>query len=149
MVTGFFCASASARTIFPTSSGVFVSALPSPFFTIFGAGHPIFTSITSIGYPSIFRAIAPRISGSEPKSCTAAGLSSAATRSNSVVFLFSYKIPFALTISEYTSPQPISLQSRRNGKSVTPAIGARKTLFSSSKFPIFISDTSLSAIIPE
>jgi hypothetical protein len=38
-------------------------------------------------------------------------------------------MPFALTISLQTIPQPCSMQSRRNGISVIPAMGARKTLF--------------------
>ena len=44
---------------------------------------------------------------------------------------------FALTISMHTRPAPCSLQRIRYGMSVTPAIGARITLFSSSTFPIF------------
>ncbi len=39
--------------ISPASPGVFISALPSPFFTILGVGHPIFTSIISISFLSL------------------------------------------------------------------------------------------------
>jgi len=68
----------------------------------------------------------------------AVGRSACSTCNNSVVFLLSYKIPLALTISEYTKPHPISLQSTRNGKSVTPAIGAKKMGLSNFTLPIYI-----------
>ena len=47
------------------------------------------------------------------------------------------EIAFALTISVQRSPAPCSLQSIRNGRSVTPAIGARIKGFSISTEPIF------------
>ena len=40
-------------------------------------------------------------------------------------------------ISVYISPQPCSLHNNRNGRSVTPAMGAKIRLFSNSTFPIF------------
>ena len=42
----------------------------------------------------------------------------------------------ALTISMHTSAAPISLQSRRNGRSDTPAMGARITGLSRVTLPI-------------
>ena len=96
------------------------------------------TSITSNGLSSSLFAISAIICGSEPKSCTAIGFSASVTRRSASVFLLLYKIAFALTISVYKSPQPISRHKSLNGKSVTPAIGARNTLFSILTFPIFI-----------
>ena len=137
-VTGFWTAFAMASTIFPTSTGFFISAEPSPLLTTFGTGHPIFTSIMSNGRSSTRFAISPITSGSEPNSCNAIGCSFGVTCINASVFLLPYKIAFALTISVYKRPQSISLHNRRNGRSVTPAIGASTTGFCISTFPINI-----------
>ena len=51
------------------------SLLPSPFFTTFGAGHPIFISIISAYFCTFFAVSAITI-GSLPKICIAIGLSS-------------------------------------------------------------------------
>ena len=42
---------------------------------------------------------------------------------NAVEMALWYKTAFALTISIHTSPAPCSLQSKRNGRALTPAIG--------------------------
>ena len=63
-------------------------------------------------------------SGSDPKSCRDTGYSSGWMERRAFVFLFLYWSALALTISMHRSPAPCSLHSRRNGRSVTPAIGA-------------------------
>ena len=81
-------------------------------------------------------AISAIMSGSEPKSCTAAGRSSGSICSSSLVFRLLYRTAFALTISVTTQPAPCSRHSTRKGRSVTPAMGASITLFSRTVFPI-------------
>ena len=51
-----------------TRRGSFMRADPSPLFTTFCTGHPIFISINEYPFPSIFFAISAIITGSEPKS---------------------------------------------------------------------------------
>ena len=46
-VTGTGTAAFTAATISPQSSGVFMSALPLPLFTIFGIGQPMLRSMKS------------------------------------------------------------------------------------------------------
>ena len=53
-----------------------ISAEPSPLFTTFGTGQPIFRSSMEKGRSSIRFAISARIWGSEPNSCREAGTSS-------------------------------------------------------------------------
>ena len=90
------------------------------------------------GSSSIIFAISLMIFGSEPKSCNDTGYSSGWIASNTLVFLFLYCRAFALIISMHKSPAPCSLQSNLNGRSVTPAIGARIYGFARLTFPIFI-----------
>ncbi len=65
--------------------------------------------------------------GSQPASCTAIGCSSAQL----VVIVIDWRvwriIASLAIISETTRPAPKDLTSRRNGRSVTPDIGARMT----------------------
>ncbi len=122
--------------ISPASLGFFMSAEPSPLLTTFGTGQPIFRSRMSNGRSSICFAISLIISGSEPKSCSDTGCSFGSMVRSSSVLRFLYRIALALTISMHTSPAPCSLQSKRNGRSLTPAIGASIKLFSKVTFPI-------------
>ena len=135
-VTGFWIAPATFSIIFPARSGFFIRAEPSPLFTTFGTGQPMLISKISNGRSSICFAISPIISGSDPKSCKETGVSRGSIVKSSCVFLFLYKIALALTISIQRSPAPCSLHSKRNGRSVTPAIGAKIRLFSNVTFPI-------------
>ena len=66
-VTGTGDASLTARIILPISSGVLISAEPSPLFAILGAGHPILMSIISGLYAITLGTISAIISGSLPK----------------------------------------------------------------------------------
>ena len=138
IVSGLSSASAIFSTILPTSTGSFIRAEPSPLLTTFGTGHPILTSIISNSLSESLFAISAMISGSEPKSCNASGLSSGTVFIRSSVFLLLYSTALALTISVHISPQPCSLHKSRNGRSVTPAIGANAILFFISTFPILI-----------
>ena len=122
--------------ISPASFGFFISAEPSPLFTIFGTGHPMLMSKMSNGLSSIWWAILEIISGSQPKSCKDTGSSLSSIAISSSVFLFLYIIAFALTISIHNSPAPCSLHNKRNGRSVTPAIGANIKLFGKVTLPI-------------
>ena len=137
-VTGLSTAFAIASTIFPTSRGFLSSADPSPLLTTLGTGHPILTSIISKSLSASLLAMSAIICGSEPNNCTAIGLSFLSVFNNSSVFLLLYNTALALTISVYKSPQPCSLHKRRNGRSVTPAIGPNATFVLISTLPILI-----------
>ena len=135
-VTGFWMARTVFSMISPAKSGFFIRAEPSPLFTILGTGHPMLMSKISNGSSSIRFACSLMMSGSEPNNCRDTGLSRSSIVRRNFVFLLLYIIPFALTISMQSSPAPCSLQSRRNGRSVTPAIGPKIRSFSNFTFPI-------------
>ncbi len=135
-VTGFLTARTVFSMILPASSGCFISAEPSPFFTTLGTGQPILISRISNGSSSIRFAASLIISGSEPNSCRETGFSCGSVVRSVFVFRLLYRIAFALTISMHKSPAPCSLHSKRNGRSVTPAIGASIRLLSRVLFPI-------------
>ncbi len=142
-VTGhgtFFRTSSIMRAAF---SGSFISALPSPLLTIFPTGHPIFISITSapdISYA--FSADFPIHSMSLPKICAATGCSLSPSFKRSAVFPLLCSSAFALTISVYVYPAPISRHTVRKARSHTPAIGASASFVFISTFPIFIISAS-------
>ena len=71
-VTGSRVAFETAETISPIRSGSRISALPSPFPVIFGAGQPKFRSMNS--NPALSSSCAARAisSGSRPNSCSPA-----------------------------------------------------------------------------
>ena len=71
------------------SSGFVMSFEPSPLFTIFGIGQPMLKSIRAKAERSeSASAASAQISGSEPKSCTASGLSPSQLFKSSSVALF-------------------------------------------------------------
>ena len=135
-VTGTLEFATAVSIICFTSSKFNNNLLPSPFFTTFGAGHPMLISTISANSLTYLLAYAIA-STSLPNICTANGFSLSQVFSNNFVFSSLYKSAFALTISVYTSPASFSLQINLNGRSVMPAIGAKNILFSSSTFPIF------------
>ncbi len=69
------------------------------------------------------------ISGSVPASCTADGPASPAMRDRRSDWRDRRTISRLATISEKTSPAPYWRARRRNGWSLTPDMGARKTRF--------------------
>ena len=75
-------------------------------------------------------------SGSCPKIWSETGFSSGEVSQSSPVLWLLKVIALALIISMQTSPAPISWHSRRNGRSETPAIGAKTTLLGIVTFPI-------------
>jgi hypothetical protein len=75
---------------------------------------------------SVTKAAASAIAaGSAPKICTPIGRSSGPKRSLLMVASFSRRMPSAERNSVTTTSAPCARQSRRNGDSETPAIGAR------------------------
>ena len=64
------------RGLYKTNSGFFINAEPSPFFTIFGTGHPILISSMENGSSSIRFAISLITSGSDPNNWRDTGNSS-------------------------------------------------------------------------
>ena len=73
------------------------------------------------------RAASAIAAGSQPASCTATGPPQPSTSAMRRVVRFSRTIAQEAIISETTSPAPCCLARRRNGRSVTPDIGARMT----------------------
>ena len=136
-VTGFFTAWETFVTISRISSGFLSNADPSPLLTTFGTGQPILISRISNGCSSILFTTSAIRSGSLPKICMETGCSTGSICIREIVFLLWKEIAFALTISVHNRPAPCSLQRIRNGRSVTPAIGARIKGFSISTEPIF------------
>src|SRR5437899_12765663 len=65
--------------------------------------------------------------GSQPASCTAIGCSSAQLRAIVIDWRVSRIIASLAIISETTRPAPSRFTRRRNGRSLTPDIGARIT----------------------
>ena len=112
-VTGRSVAPLTALTMRSISSGLAISAEPSPFENILFTGQPIFISIATGRTPSVgcdsLAAAAAMISGSEPKICTATLPSSGSMRASSKVFLSPKVVAFALTISVtvYSAPSPL------------------------------------------
>ena len=87
-VTGTDTAFTTASTMRPALSGSFMSAEPSPLFTIFPMGQPMLMSMISA--PVCSRAIwaaSAMHAGSLPKICTAAGCSPGNWRRSEKVFL--------------------------------------------------------------
>ena len=85
-VTGLLVLFTTSSTICPINTKLSNSLLPSPFFTTFGAGHPILMSIMSAYFSTILVAC-PIIIGSLPNICIAIGLFSSFNTKNCSVFL--------------------------------------------------------------
>ena len=85
---------------------------------------------------SILLAASAITSGSWPKICSATGASEGRVLASSAVLQLPKVTAFALIISMTESPAPCSLQSSRNGRSDTPAIGASTVRFGMVTFPI-------------
>ena len=87
-VTGTSTAAATAAVISPASSGVFISAEPSPPLTILPTGQPMLMSIISARQiSSARRAPSAMLSGSCPNICAATGRPCSGMCSSAAVFL--------------------------------------------------------------
>ncbi len=93
----------------------------------FLTGHPKLISIRSAPRSTAIRAASAMASGSHPASCTAFGPPASATSAMRRVVSFSRTIAHEAIISETTRPAPSLRTNRRNGRSVTPDMGARIT----------------------
>ena len=103
----------------------------------FMAGPPQMMSIRSAPRPTAILAASAIAAGSQPASWTAFG-PSALTWAMRKVAAFSRTIAQDAIISDTTSPAPRLRASLRNGRSVTPDIGARMTGQSSVREPLAI-----------
>ena len=126
-VTGTSTASTTACMIAVASASSRISAEPDALRTIFLAGQPKLMSTISAPRPATTRAASAITSGSVPASCTAIGPISPVILTLRSDWRVWSSISRLATISENTSPALYWRASRRNGWSVTPDRGARKT----------------------
>ncbi len=84
-------------------------------------------SIRSAPRSTASRAASAIAAGSQPASCSALTPPQPSISAIASVFRFSRIIAQEAIISETTMPAPSCLARRRNGRSVTPDIGARMT----------------------
>ncbi len=93
----------------------------------FFTGQPKLISTRSAPSPTAMRAASAIAWGSHPASCTAFGPPPPHTSAMRSVLRFSRTIAQDAIISDTTMAPPCSRTSRRNGRSVTPDIGASTT----------------------
>ncbi len=108
--------------------------------TTFGTGHPILMSRIWNGSSSIIFAISLMIFPDQNQRAGTIQDVQPDEWSSDPRYFYFYTEGLALTISIQISPAPCSLQRTRNGRSVTPAIGASTSGFCISTFPIFSGD---------
>src|SRR6185312_15153513 len=113
-----------------------ISAEPAWPFTTFFTGQPKLMSISAAPRSALSFAASAMTRGSQPASCTAIGCSSGQFFAMVSDWRVSRIIASLAIISETTSPAPCRFTSRRNGRSVTPDIGARSTGSVSGRGPI-------------
>jgi 2-C-methyl-D-erythritol 4-phosphate cytidylyltransferase len=104
-----------------------ISAEPERPPTTFLAGQPMLMSMIRAPCPATMRAASAIQQGSRPASCTAVAASPRPSSARARTEGFSSTISRLATISETTRPAPKDATSRRNGRSVIPAMGARRT----------------------
>ena len=104
-----------------------ISAEPACPLTTFFTGQPKFMSMIRAPRSALSFAASAMTRGSQPASCTAIGCSSAQLLAIVIDWRVSRIIASLAIISETTSPAPSRLTRRRNGRSLTPDIGARMT----------------------
>ncbi len=124
----------TASTMRRASAGSRISAEPAvaPLVTFF-AGHPMLMSMMRAPSPASRRATSAIAAGSRPAICTAVPVSAAASSARASAEGARASISRLATISETTSPAPKSATRPRNGRSVSPAIGASSTGGSSTR----------------
>ena len=123
-VTGMSTAATTASRISRTSASSFISAEPAALLHTFLAGHPMLMSMIWAPNSAFSLAALASISGSPPAICTERGSGSPSWFMRVCDLRVCHSLLSAMTISDTASPAPIRRQSRRKGRSVTPAIGA-------------------------
>ena len=113
-----------------------ISADPAWPRTTFLTGQPMLMSMIAAPRSALSFAASAITAGSQPASCTAIGNSSGAVRAMVSVRRAARIIAWLAIISETTSPAPWDVTKRRNGRSVTPDMGARTTGLSSATEPM-------------
>ena len=126
-VTGSATALTVASRMRRASAGSRISAEPAALETTFLTGQPKLMSIRAAPRSWLSRAASAMTSGSQPANCTAIGNSSAQAWASLIDCRVSRIMAWLAIISETTSPAPRRLTRRRNGRSVTPDMGARIT----------------------
>ncbi|CAM5351010.1 hypothetical protein RLIN73S_07433 [Rhodanobacter lindaniclasticus] len=126
-VTGTATASTTALTMRATSGSSCSSAEPAHTLHTFLAGQPMLMSMICAPLATLKRAASASIAGSWPAICTLTGSGSPAWSIRLSDLRVCHRLGSALVISEAAKPAPSRLHSRRNGLSVTPAIGASTT----------------------
>jgi hypothetical protein len=95
----------------------------------FFAGQPMLMSMICAPWSTLKRAASAIMAGSAPAIWTETGASSPVWSMRRCVFLLPQSNALEDTISETARPAPCVRHNWRNGRSVTPAIGARIRLF--------------------
>ncbi len=137
-VTGSFTALTVASRILPALTSSRIRAEPASPFTTFFTGQPKLMSMRAAPRSSLSLAASAITCGSQPASWTAIGASSGTFSAMRSDWRFCRIIASLAIISETTSPAPLRFTRRRNGRSVTPDIGARITGSSSFTGPIWM-----------
>ena len=128
-VTGTDTAPTTRSRISATSLSSPSSAEPAAFLHTFFAGQPILISMMSAPSSALKRAASASCVGSLPTICTERIPSWLLRCLRSMVLRLWVRLRSEVNISATASPAPNSRQSSRNGRSVTPAMGATTTLF--------------------
>ena len=126
-VTGIETARTVASRMRPASRSSRISEEPAWPLTTFFTGQPKLMSTMAAPRSSFSLAASAITSGSQPASWTDIGNSSGSVCAMRRVCRFSRIIAWLAIISDTTRPHPDFLTSRRNGRSVTPDMGARIT----------------------
>jgi hypothetical protein len=126
-VTGTPCgaqAATTASTIASASASSCISAEPAHLLHTLRAGQPMLMSMICAPRSMFQRAASAISRGSVPAICTAIGPASPLWSARRWVFTLSRRSGREVIISLTAYPAPKRRQSWRNGRSVTPAIGA-------------------------
>ncbi len=120
-------AATTASTSRSARSGSLISADPERPFVTFFAGQPKLMSMIRAPCPAHQRAASAMATGSRPASWTAVRASPAPSSARARTSRRPRTASALATISDTTRPAPRRAATVRNGRSVIPAIGARKT----------------------
>ena len=126
-LTGTSTAPTTAAIRRSARSGSRISALPEAPVVTALAGQPMLMSMIRAPCPATMRAASAIQPGSRPASCTAVASSASPSSARARTPGLAATISWLATISDTTSPAPRRATSRRNGRSVMPAIGASRT----------------------
>ena len=137
-VTGTAAARTVASRIEPTRDSSRSSAEPASLLQTFFAGQPMLMSMTCAPASTLRLAASARQRGSPPAICTTLGSGSSVWSRRRRDSAVSHSRGSAEIISPAASAAPRRRHSRRNGRSVTPAIGASTARPCSTYGPIVI-----------